>query len=357
MSRGLRLLVATAAVATVAAAPCPPMAVTLKTNARAASTYPGKAVQLQARITNLGSAALTNVGVGFYLPNGVCTIRSALAPKSKTGVVPVVEGNNIYWEGLSLPAKKSIQIKLRGQISVGLTSGAALTVGAVGYLVGTNCTATAIPSKVRRVARALAQSEPAKRKQTRTNLPQCFDPANFHTIVPGGPSGAPQGQEGQQPGQGRRVQPQPGGERDRALLALRLQPAVRSGPAGVDQSAPLGRAPEPVSGRVWPSPATREPALAGHVLPGVLRLVRPQQHAILREPLHVRGGQQRLLLVGGWMDGWVGRWRLYFVPLVVPSLVVPYDHASDPAARSAPSCPTAVSRSTRSTPSRPSSAP
>jgi len=112
---------------------CPPLAVTLKvlpTPSKGISA--GKQVKIMATLTNTGSAALSQVGLGFYVSNGLCRIKAT--PRGASS-----EGNNVYWEGLTLKAGKRRAFRLKAQVAANLTAGTTLTVGAAGFVAGNDC--------------------------------------------------------------------------------------------------------------------------------------------------------------------------------------------------------------------------
>lgn len=132
--------------AAVVEAACPPLAVTLKVKPGASkATSAGKYVRIRATLKNTGSAALIQAGFGFYVPNGLCRIKASAASKLKAATTngPLVGGNNVYWVGLNLGAGKRRRFTLKAQVAINLTAPTTLTVGAVGYVDGNNCTVEA----------------------------------------------------------------------------------------------------------------------------------------------------------------------------------------------------------------------
>lgn len=78
----LRLAAAAAALllaaATAADAACPSLGVTLKiTPAASKGINPGKHITLRATITNTGASSLSSVGLGLYVPTGLCRIKAS----------------------------------------------------------------------------------------------------------------------------------------------------------------------------------------------------------------------------------------------------------------------------------------
>lgn len=134
---------------TIAAAACPDLTVTLKTNVESKSTYAGKTVTLIARITNTGKTTLTGVGAGFYVANGLCRLKASLSPNPKPKAVFLTDGgNNVYWESFTLAPRKRRTIKMKTRVAGNLTVGAMLPVAATAYVAGDNCSIVAGPQMV-----------------------------------------------------------------------------------------------------------------------------------------------------------------------------------------------------------------
>ena len=130
----LRLAAAAAALflATAAHAACPPLGVSLKIAPAASMRItPGKRITLRATITNTGASSLSSVGLGLYVPNGLCRIKASTNAR--------VAGNNVYWDGLTLGARKRRKFVLKAQAATNLTAGSTLAVGAAGYVAGNDC--------------------------------------------------------------------------------------------------------------------------------------------------------------------------------------------------------------------------
>lgn len=131
-----------------AAVDCPNLQLKTKIVARAKTPSAGSPFVLTAIVTNAGSSAVTNLGVGFYLSNGLCRVKSSLRPNRKHVQNPTVAGNNLYWTGLSLKPGKRVRTRLRGLIDPAFSTPGEVSIGAVAYVGGTNCTVTAGPRVV-----------------------------------------------------------------------------------------------------------------------------------------------------------------------------------------------------------------
>ena len=129
-----------------ASAGCSGLTVDLKV--KAPLSYAGHPITVSASVKNTGSTQLTNVGVGFYLPNGLCLSKSHVIPALKPKRGPVLEGNNVYWTAISLKAKRKVVFMVKTTVATNLTTATMLPVGSVAWLPEINCSTTSGPQYV-----------------------------------------------------------------------------------------------------------------------------------------------------------------------------------------------------------------
>lgn len=131
-----------------ASARCPGLTIDLKTTAPFSRTYAGHPISISAIVKNTGSTQLTNVGVGLYLPNGLCVsnigVGAALKPKHR----PILEGNNVYWTKIGLKPKKKAVFSVTTRVATNLTTATTLSVSSVAWLPESNCSTTMMSHNV-----------------------------------------------------------------------------------------------------------------------------------------------------------------------------------------------------------------
>lgn len=134
---GIFLRLVIAAVATAAAAavvpPCSSQLAVAQT-VLPKSVHSGRQVSLATRIHNMGTTAVTGVGVRFDLPVGVVPSSK----KSSKGMVVVRDGgtSNVYWVGLTVKPGRRPVLKLRARICATAPPGQYPVSGAI-YRVNT----------------------------------------------------------------------------------------------------------------------------------------------------------------------------------------------------------------------------
>lgn len=110
---GLALLAPTGARAGATAAACPRLSVAMRTSPNANKRMPnpivraGNRVKIVVKVANAGpSDVVKRLVVGVELPDYLLPIRTAARPNVKNKTMPfIVDQRNLYWVGLSLPAR------------------------------------------------------------------------------------------------------------------------------------------------------------------------------------------------------------------------------------------------------------